>query len=176
MNLLVTLVLVYNVVRLLGGSIQIFKFIYATLNASTTAYLIHDDTESLPLFAVLVVGAALSECLVLVPPDTKRLHRSRPMYLGYACATFSVGWIIWRLSDTAGPWCVPNGLWQGHSAWHLLTSLSILLLCVYFRSECHRFRIRVSTRECGLGQVESVAAPPTAPGSWVSTAQSTQWP
>lgn len=139
MNLLVSLVLVYNIVRLRGGTMRTFGLLYGALNASTTAYLLHDDSGSLRLFAVLVVGAVLSECVLLAPCSfswiRNRIRRSRPEHLGGAVASFAVGWVTWRLSDTAGPLCAPNGVLQGHAAWHVFTSLTILSLCIYFRSE-----------------------------------------
>ena len=139
MNLLVSLVLVYNLVHLLGGTTRVFGLLYAAFNTSTTAYLIHDDSMSLHLFAGIVGAAVLSEGIVLAPLwihwVRSRVRRS-PEYLGYALTSFAVGWGLWHLSNTAGPLCAPGSVLQGHAAWHLLTALSILFLCLYFRSEC----------------------------------------
>lgn len=139
MNLLVSLVLLYNVVRLFGGTTRTMGLLYAALNTMTTAYLVLDDSGSLRLFAVLVVAAVLSECAVLAPhwvPGVRyRIRRSRPRYLGCALASFAVGWGIWRLSDTGGPLCEPTTLLQGHAAWHFFTALTVLFLSLYFRSE-----------------------------------------
>jgi len=139
MNLLVSLVFVHNVVRLQGWTARTFGMLYVSLNVATTAYLIHDDSGSLRLFAVLVVAEVLSECMVIAPmwfPWVRnRLVRRRVGSLGHAVGSFAAGWGIWRLSDTAGPLCAPDTLLQGHAAWHLFTSLTILFLYLYLRSE-----------------------------------------
>jgi Ceramidase len=152
MNLLVSLVFVHNVVRLQGWTTRTFGMLYVSLNVAMTLYLIHDDSGSLRLFAVLVVAEILSECMVIAPKwfpwVRNRLLRRRLGSLGHAVGSFAAGWGVWRLSDTGGPLCSPDRLVQGHAAWHVFTSLTILFLYLYLRSEGAPSK-RVDTSICG---------------------------
>ena len=63
------------------------------------------------------------------------LQRSWWWYGGFF-GVFGLAMIIWILSQTGGPWCVPDSvLWQGHAWWHTLSAAAMALLFLYFRSE-----------------------------------------
>lgn len=47
-----------------------------------------------------------------------------------AVAALAVGVVVFVLSRTGGPWCVPDSLLQGHAVWHLLTALALALWAV----------------------------------------------
>ncbi len=139
MNLLVSFVLVHDLTRLEGWSRKTLTLIYAAVNGVTTAVLLHDDSCSLGLFALLVLAAGLAECMVVCPAwfpwTSHRLVGRRVPYLGGALGTFAFAWGIWRLSDTGGALCASDSLLQGHALWHLLTAATIGLLVLYLRSE-----------------------------------------
>jgi hypothetical protein len=139
MNLLVSFVLVHDLTRLEGWSRKTFTLIYAAVNGVTTAVLLHDDSCSLGLFALLVLAAGLAECMVVCPAwfpwTSHRVVGRRVPFLGGALATFAFAWGIWRLSDTGAALCASDSLLQGHALWHLLTAVTIGLLVVYLRSE-----------------------------------------
>jgi hypothetical protein len=139
MNLLVSFVIVHDITRLEGWSRKTFTLLYTAVNALTTAVLLHDDSHSLVLFALLVLAAGLAECMVVCPAwfpwTSHRVVGRRVPYLGGALATFALAWGIWRLSDTGAALCASDSLLQGHALWHLLTAVTVGLLILYLRSE-----------------------------------------
>ncbi len=155
MNLFVIFVLVSDLTKLEGWSRTTFAWVYTAVNALTTAVLLHDDSHSLGLFALLVLAAGLAECVVVHPawfPWTRhRVLGRRVPYLGAALATFAFAWGIWRLSDTGAGLCAPDSLLQGHALWHLLTAVTIGLLIVYLRSEREAVPTRAVSEAAVLG-------------------------
>jgi len=164
MNLFVSFVLVHDITRLEGWSKKTFTLLYTAVNALTTAVLLHDDSHSLVLFALLVLAAGFAECMVVCPAwfpwTSHRVVGRRVPYLGSALATFAFAWGIWRLSDTDGALCASNSLLQGHALWHLLTAATIGLLVLYLRSERGAIPSRAVPDEAviGLGVRGSTAA------------------
>ncbi|MCL3859746.1 hypothetical protein [Actinotalea sp. K2] len=45
-----------------------------------------------------------------------------------AVAVLAVGATIGTLSRAGGPLCVPESIWQGHAAWHVLASTALVVL------------------------------------------------
>lgn len=45
-----------------------------------------------------------------------------------ALVLLAVGGVLGRLSRAGGPLCVPDSLWQGHAAWHVLASVALVVL------------------------------------------------
>jgi hypothetical protein len=45
-----------------------------------------------------------------------------------ALALLAVGGTIGTLSRRGGPLCVPESIWQGHAAWHVLASVALVVL------------------------------------------------
>jgi hypothetical protein len=56
----------------------------------------------------------------------RRVSTGRPPVL--AVAAFVVGGVIWFLSRTDGVLCAPESLLQGHSVWHALSSVALVVL------------------------------------------------
>jgi hypothetical protein len=139
MNLFVSFVLVHDLTRLEGWSRKTFTVAYTAVNGVTTAVLLHDDSHSLVLFALLVLAAGLAEAMVVCPAwfpwTSHRVVGRRVPFLGGALGTFAFAWGIWRLSDTGAALCASDSLLQGHALWHLLTAVTIGLLILYLRSE-----------------------------------------
>lgn len=49
-------------------------------------------------------------------------------WIGWSLAALAVGAAVGTLSRTGGPLCVPESLWQGHAAWHVLASVALVVL------------------------------------------------
>src|SRR5699024_9894030 len=45
-----------------------------------------------------------------------------------AVGLLAVGGVVDALSRTGGPLCVPESLWQGHGAWHVLVATALVVL------------------------------------------------
>ena len=45
--------------------------------------------------------------------------------------------LTWKASESAGPLCDPDSLWQGHSLWHLQSALVIAGQYFYYLAEDH---------------------------------------
>lgn len=48
--------------------------------------------------------------------------------VAWAVGLLAVGGAIGTLSRAGGPLCVPESLWQGHAAWHVLASAALVVL------------------------------------------------
>jgi hypothetical protein len=85
---------------------------------SPAAHLLHDGG----LYAV--VGAiAWTELARQV--GRARVAPRRPGVYLVALAATAAGAACWWAGRTAGPWCDPDSLLQGHAAWHLLTAFAL---------------------------------------------------
>jgi len=54
-----------------------------------------------------------------------RLAPGRRAAYRLALAATAAGAACWWAGRTAGPWCDPDSLLQGHAAWHLLTAFAL---------------------------------------------------
>lgn len=92
---------------------------------------------ALPEAATLVfIGFAIGTGLFdLILRLAAGLQRSWWWYGGFF-GVFGTAMLIWILSKTGGPLCIPDALlWQGHAWWHTLSAAAMVCLFMYFRSE-----------------------------------------
>jgi hypothetical protein len=91
------------------------------------------------MFAVVVGLTLVVETAVSYPgmrPWAPRPIVPRRMPWFWAgLGTFAVAFAVWNVSRSAGPWCDPDSLLQGHALWHLLTAASVACFYLYFRAE-----------------------------------------
>jgi len=82
------------------------------------------------LFGVLILGF-----VVFVIFTQRRLKtRIQHWYIVLGVVAYYTGSTFWVL-DKELKLCVPQSLWQGHAAWHLLSATATLFVYLYFRSE-----------------------------------------
>lgn len=75
------------------------------------------------VFALLVLAALVMELAVW-----RRAPRPRPRWAIASVGTLLVAVGVWLVSQTDGPWCVPESWLQGHALWHLLCALAVYFL------------------------------------------------
>lgn len=82
-------------------------------------------------FGLCVVTTIAFEVLIVA------LHRVRAKVAWGAASVAAVttAFVIWNLSLTGKPLCVPDSWLQGHAAWHLLDALAVYCLFRYYVSQ-----------------------------------------
>lgn len=140
MHAFIAFVLAYDLDRVHRWSWGRFVLWFGGLLAGFAALIaVVPPEHGKTLFAAFVVVVLLVETAVSYP----RLRPWAPIHLvprrmpwfWTGLGLFVVANVIWNLSRTAGPWCDPNSLLQGHAVWHLLTATSVGAFYLYFRGE-----------------------------------------
>jgi hypothetical protein len=85
------------------------------------------------LFGVLILGFVVFVVFTQRRLKTKIQH----WYIIVGVVAYYTGSTFWVL-DKELKLCVPQSLWQGHAAWHLLSATATLFVYLYFRSEKQR--------------------------------------
>lgn len=130
MYLVGSFMLVRGVARWRGIADRTAMLLYLGLCAALVAVLIAVPEVRRYLFAALLVSAIVVEL-----GFARRLRReAKVRFYLLGILAKAVAFAIWNL-DQHLILCVPDSLWQGHSAWHLLGALSLWLTYVYYRSE-----------------------------------------
>ncbi len=86
------------------------------------------------LFTTLIVSSWAIE-LFTVDDDTAKHNKEARKILLSNVALFIVGVLIWKASESSGPLCYPDSLWQGHSLWHLQSAIAIAGQYFYYVAE-----------------------------------------
>jgi len=86
------------------------------------------------LFTTLLVTSWAIE-IFNIDDDTARRNKEARTLLFSNVALFLLGVMIWKASESAGPLCYPDSLWQGHSLWHLQSAIAIAGQYFYYVAE-----------------------------------------
>ena len=137
MYLFINYWVLFNVVRIYGISRSTFLWLYCSITGLLLIPRVFFDALGLPIFALLMGAAALSEIVVSIPASVGWLGRRsrlrvRRGWLWFALGVYTPAFIVWRLSGVGEPLCDPPSLIQGHALWHVLTALSPGALYLYF--------------------------------------------
>ncbi|MBN2151523.1 MAG: ceramidase domain-containing protein [Candidatus Lokiarchaeota archaeon] len=156
MNLYIVFVLLYSLARERGWNWRAFITCYIVAEIVFFPiywfHLIHPNL----LFGIILVLAVVNEFRVLlqryIPRQRRReIRRPLPLFL-LTIVSFVVGFIIWNVvsgeSDEPAALCDPDSWFQGHSVWHFLTALAMLITFRYMQGE----RIVVLTQS-GSGKI-----------------------
>lgn len=86
-----------------------------------------------------IIGGAIwgvFELVVLIVLASTNAPVQRAEWWWFVAALVALGLaiLIWKLSDTGGPWCAPRSWLQGHAIWHLLTGAVTFFVFLFFRS------------------------------------------
>jgi hypothetical protein len=85
---------------------------------SPAARLLHDGGLYAVVGFVAVAEVARRVRRLRLPPGRRVAYR-------VALAATAAGAVCWRAGRTAGPWCDPDSILQGHAAWHLLAAAAL---------------------------------------------------
>jgi hypothetical protein len=134
MILFITFVLFYDAERIFRFSERTFFGLYAGLAAVLGAFTWFVDGSGTIVFGVGVLLAVLLE----VAFGLWGIGVKRPLsrWLAAGIGTFILAIIIWRLSWTGAPLCVPDSILQGHAVWHVLAeAVAPFFFFLHFRGE-----------------------------------------
>eukprot|EP01116_Phalansterium_solitarium_P001710 TRINITY_DN11520_c0_g1_i1.p1 TRINITY_DN11520_c0_g1~~TRINITY_DN11520_c0_g1_i1.p1 ORF type:complete len:275 (-),score=59.02 TRINITY_DN11520_c0_g1_i1:56-880(-) len=129
MDMWIGLVIAYNFVRMFGLRVWAVCLIYVGIVLA--AVLLKPVIGSDIIFAVLVVVGILSVVVVVCMRREDVAWRSLQWFV-WAVLVFLLGWLVWMQSQTNGPWCFPDSIWQGHAFWHLASAAAVAFAFVYF--------------------------------------------
>ncbi|MEO1233802.1 MAG: ceramidase domain-containing protein [Myxococcota bacterium] len=132
MYLFGTFIWSHALARTLKEGAQGMVRIFVGLSASVFAIQVLIDPPMTPFFGVLIVGFIFTE--VWAWTQRERGWTMDVRHLGAAFAIFAAALAIWVPSMTGGVWCMPDSLFQGHAAWHVLCALATGSLYRYFAS------------------------------------------
>lgn len=130
MYLLITLILLYNLARLIPFQGRAFALTYIGVNIILGILQIILPQIRREVFAGLLVAALLVEAYLLL------VKRPQVKWILFpaAIASMALGYAVWLL-DNSAILCDPRSFFQGHAVWHFFTALAPFLLYLYYRSE-----------------------------------------
>ena len=73
------------------------------------------------LFALMLLAAIVMEVILC----RRSRPRAFPRWGAAALATMLLAFGVWLISQTGGPWCLPDSWLQGHALWHILCALAV---------------------------------------------------
>lgn len=140
MHAFVAFVIVYDLARIHDWRWGRFLAVFAGLLAGFSALIgMIPPEHGRTMFSVVVVVTLIVEAAVsypaLRPWALRPIVPRRMPWFWAGLGTFAVAFAVWNVSRTAGPWCDPHSLLQGHALWHLLTAASVACFYLYFRAE-----------------------------------------
>ena len=99
---------------------------YSLLSASLVYWTVAIGTpeQTRRLFTTMIVTSWLVEIFHVDEEVARRNQQARKILLA-TIGFFLLGVMIWKASESAGPLCDPDSLWQGHSLWHLQSAVAI---------------------------------------------------
>lgn len=132
MNMFVSFIFVYDLTVLLNMDIEFFLPVYIVLNVILAVVLWFWGETHLGkwMFGIIIGAFLITDIVHMILENNRQLA-----WFFTGLGTFVVAFVIWILSKTDGKLCKPNSIWQGHGAWHILTSITTLMLFFYLRSE-----------------------------------------
>ena len=86
------------------------------------------------LFTTLILTSWIIEIFFVDPKWAKQNQQSRKIFFGNLLM-FIVAVLQWKASESGGPLCDPETIFQGHSLWHLQSALGIGGEFLYYLGE-----------------------------------------
>jgi len=132
MNTYVSFLFVYDLTVLSGLGTWFFLLVYILLNIALALITWFWGEKHLGkyIFAGLITSYVVAEIIYNIKDGNREIS-----WLIAGAVTFAIAFVIWFFSRTEQPLCKKDSLWQGHGAWHILASVTTLLLFFYLRSE-----------------------------------------
>jgi hypothetical protein len=149
-HLLFGFTLVYNIVRLWMNGGRWLTSTFLGLSAQKWLFLVFFGISTITIEIIcapgvvpdarmpfdFIIGGIALVFQGIAFGTSKPARSSWPWFLG-AGIIFLAAVIIWVLSWTQKPLCVPDGF-QGHAVWHFLCGMGAFFLYMYFRREDSR--------------------------------------
>ncbi len=135
MNTFVSFLFLWDIKRLFKLDDKLFVFIYVGANIIGAWFSLVPHLGR-KMFGVLAGFMAGLELLILILQKIGliRIKRSIKLFI-YSIGTFGLAVVVWTLSKTGGPWCLPDSILQGHALWHFLVAIAPFFLFRYLQSE-----------------------------------------
>jgi hypothetical protein len=86
------------------------------------------------LFTTMIVSSWAIEIFNIDEETARHNKQSRKILLSNV-GLFLLAVVTWKSSESAGPLCDPDSLWQGHSLWHLQSAAAIAGQYFYYVAE-----------------------------------------
>jgi hypothetical protein len=96
------------------------------------------------IIEILMIQQSSFENTSATRNPTKRVADVRLLLAMFG--VFGFGMTVWMESKSGGPWCMPDSIFQGHALWHLLSSMAIGCMFLFYLSEQETFPKRKEER------------------------------
>lgn len=109
---------------------------YLALSAALVHWTVSIGTpeQTRRLFTSMIVLSWAVEIFNVDEESARHNKLARKILLSNV-ALFLAAVITWKSSESAGPFCYPDSLWQGHSLWHLQSAVAIAGQYFYYVAE-----------------------------------------
>lgn len=128
MYLLITFAVLHSISRLRKVKTLAFILVYICFNVVLLGVQITEPGARRYIFAALVVATLFCEYSIWRHQGLT----ANPRFLFAALIFLLVGFCIWAL-DITHRWNSPNGFFQGHAVWHVLSALSAGCLYLHYQ-------------------------------------------
>lgn len=129
MYLIGSFLLLFSLSKLRKISANQFLISYIILNLALEILFYFVPVIRPLLFGILILGTILLEATAF----KKKVKNGDLKYLFYGLALFLLAFIFWFF-DYTKIICYPNSYLQGHSIWHILSALAVLMMYLFMES------------------------------------------
>ncbi len=141
MNLYIVFLLIYSFSRERQWPLATFFVLYAVTELVFLFIYLYGNVPSNTIFGIILIIAIANEFRIIVwqrLSKQPRIYRRLSLLL-VSIGCFVVGFIIWNVIsgeyNEPGPYCYPDSWFQGHTVWHFLTALAMLVIFKYMQEE-----------------------------------------
>ena len=111
-------------------------WLYVIMNVTLTywTFSVGSPDQTRKLFTTMIVSSWLLE-IFGVDEMTILRNKAARRILYFNIAMFVGAVVQWKASESGGPLCEPDSLWQGHSLWHFQSAFAIAGLYYFYLME-----------------------------------------
>jgi hypothetical protein len=134
MYLIGSFMLFFGLAHLQPFSLKKFLVWFLLLNLSLETLIYFYPVVRGLIFGLLILAAIYSYWIAV--QRGRMINQVR--FLSWSLGIFAVAYFVWALDDLRLV-CYPNSIFQGHSLWHILTSVAIFITFLYMDSEYRKY-------------------------------------
>jgi len=136
MYLLGTSFILYPLLRMGIVNKQEASWIYCFMNLCLIHWTVNIATpeQTRRLFTTLIAISWVIELFMVDTDWAKRNKKARQLFFANGLM-FVTAALQWKASESGGPLCAPDSLWQGHSLWHFQSAMGICGEFFYYLAE-----------------------------------------